>query len=74
MLVAVDDPKPRYYGGTVAAPIFKAVIEPSLIYLGYLPGSRIETISEIVVNAAASEPAVPKSPQQRIQGVTPQAR
>ena len=39
MTVVLDDPKPRYYGGTVAAPVFKEVIEASLFYLGYVPES-----------------------------------
>ncbi|MBI4357919.1 MAG: penicillin-binding protein 2 [Candidatus Omnitrophica bacterium] len=37
MIVSIDDPRPYYYGGTVAAPVFKEVIEQSLIYLGYVP-------------------------------------
>jgi len=37
MVVVVDNPKPRYYGGTVAAPVFKEVIEAALIYMGYVP-------------------------------------
>ena len=37
MIVMVDDPHPSYYGGTVAAPVFKGAIEESLLYLGYVP-------------------------------------
>src|SRR3990167_194053 len=37
MFVGIDDPHPLYYGGTVAAPVFKSVIERSLWYLGYVP-------------------------------------
>ena len=37
MTVVLDDPRGRYYGGTVAAPVFKEVIEAALIYLGYVP-------------------------------------
>jgi cell division protein FtsI (penicillin-binding protein 3) len=32
-IVVFDDPKPRYYGGTVSAPVFKEVVEKSLKYL-----------------------------------------
>jgi len=35
MVVLVDDPKPLYYGGTVAAPVFSEVIEAALAHLGY---------------------------------------
>lgn len=32
-VVVVDDPRPIYYGGTVAAPVFKDIIENSIRYL-----------------------------------------
>ncbi|MBI4387680.1 MAG: penicillin-binding protein [Candidatus Omnitrophica bacterium] len=42
MMVAVDDPRGAYYGGVVAAPVFKEVVEASLLYLGYVPpGSKL---------------------------------
>jgi len=37
MIVMVDDPHPSYYGGTVAAPVFKGAMEEALLYLGYAP-------------------------------------
>ncbi len=37
MGVVLDDPKPLYYGGTVAAPVFREVIEAGILYLGYIP-------------------------------------
>lgn len=37
MIVVLDDPHPSYYGGTVAAPVFKNVMEQSLLYMGYRP-------------------------------------
>ncbi len=37
MVVVLDDPKPLYYGGVVAAPIFKEVMESALLALGYVP-------------------------------------
>jgi cell division protein FtsI/penicillin-binding protein 2 len=36
MIVVVDDPHPSYYGGTVAAPVFNAVAQEILPYLGYV--------------------------------------
>lgn len=36
MVVMLDEPGPRYYGGTVAAPVFKNVAEKTLNYLGYI--------------------------------------
>lgn len=33
-VVVVDEPHPSYFGGTVAAPVFKEVIENTLKYLG----------------------------------------
>jgi len=35
MVVLVDDPRPLYYGGTVAAPVFSEVMEAALAHLGY---------------------------------------
>lgn len=35
MVVVVDDPRPLYYGGTVAAPVFSEVMEAALAHLGY---------------------------------------
>lgn len=37
MAVVVDDPKPLYYGGTVAAPVFKETMEAALFSRGYVP-------------------------------------
>lgn len=37
MVVVIDDPKPLYYGGTVAAPVFSEVMEAALAHLGYAP-------------------------------------
>ncbi|MDD5218560.1 MAG: penicillin-binding protein 2 [Candidatus Omnitrophica bacterium] len=36
LAVVVDDPKPLYYGGTVAAPVFKEVIQAALFAIGYV--------------------------------------
>ncbi|MFZ5801959.1 MAG: peptidoglycan D,D-transpeptidase FtsI family protein [Candidatus Omnitrophota bacterium] len=37
MAVVLDDPKPKYYGGTVAAPVFREVMEVALRTIGYVP-------------------------------------
>ena len=42
MIVSLNNPHPYYYGGTVAAPVFKDVIERSLIYMGYVPEKKKE--------------------------------
>jgi len=42
MAIVLDDPKPSYYGGTVAGPVFKEVVGPALIHLGYVPRERLD--------------------------------
>ncbi len=42
MIVSINNPHPYYYGGTVAAPVFKEVMERSLIYTGYIPKKKKE--------------------------------
>lgn len=37
MTVVVDEPRPVYYGGVVAAPVFKEVLSTALLSLGYIP-------------------------------------
>ena len=37
MAVILDDPQGKYYGGTVAAPVFKEVMETYLLSMGYVP-------------------------------------
>ncbi|MEM1179362.1 MAG: penicillin-binding protein [Acidobacteriota bacterium] len=37
MTVVIDEPWPRYHGGEVAAPAFKAIAAQSLLYLGVRP-------------------------------------
>jgi membrane peptidoglycan carboxypeptidase len=39
ILVVIDEPRGQYYGGTVAAPVFREIAEGSLRYLG-VPPSR----------------------------------
>lgn len=47
MIVMVDDPHPSYYGGTVAAPVFKAAMEESLLHLGYVPPAPAEAAKDV---------------------------
>ena len=35
--VILDEPRPRYHGGEVAAPVFRAIAEKALVYLGVRP-------------------------------------
>lgn len=39
MAVVLDDPRGKYYGGTVAAPVFREVMEVALMTGGYAPPS-----------------------------------
>ena len=41
MIVSVDEPRGAYYGGVVAAPVFKQVIEEALIYMGHVPDREL---------------------------------
>lgn len=43
MIVAVDDPRGAYYGGVVAAPVFKEVIQGALVHLGYTAQTTVES-------------------------------
>ena len=77
MIVSIDDPRPYYYGGTVAAPVFKDVIERSLIHLGYVPekkpAKKTDQKSQ-AISGRASSPSLPRNPQPEFQGVSPQVR
>lgn len=64
MAVVVDDPRPLYYGGTVAAPIFKEVIEAALYSQGYVPpdakrvdGALKKTVNTLQANPPKLQPA-----------------
>ncbi len=61
ILVVIDAPKSGgYYGGTIAAPVFKAVAESALRYYGVAPTIESEERSRIVV--ARSAPATAPGP------------
>ncbi|MBI4394704.1 MAG: serine hydrolase, partial [Candidatus Omnitrophica bacterium] len=74
MIVSINDPRPYYYGGTVAAPVFKDVIEKSLIYLGYVPRSKKEMPKSKTLGSklSGSQPSLPKNLQLELQGASPQ--
>ncbi len=42
MLVVIDDPQGFYYGGQVAAPVFREISEKILLYLGVPPEKKTE--------------------------------
>lgn len=78
MIVSIDNPRPYYYGGTVAAPVFREVIEQSLIYLGYVPPESGQQNAFGGRNLASSvngrKPALPKNSPPPLQGAAPQVR
>ena len=37
IMVVIDEPKGKYYGGTVAAPVFKEIAQQTLSYLNVPP-------------------------------------
>jgi cell division protein FtsI (penicillin-binding protein 3) len=63
ILVVVDEPHPEYYGGTVAAPVFREIAEGTLRYLGVppsLPSRSIGVQSPLL--AAFSQPVTTAGP------------
>jgi cell division protein FtsI (penicillin-binding protein 3) len=53
IVVVVDSPRGGYYGGTVAAPIFKRIAEASLRHLGVAP--TVNPAPPVLVNARAED-------------------
>jgi membrane peptidoglycan carboxypeptidase len=43
IIVVIDEPAGSYYGGTVAAPVFRAIAENVLPYLGVSPDTEFKT-------------------------------
>jgi cell division protein FtsI (penicillin-binding protein 3) len=43
IIVVIDEPAGSYYGGTVAAPVFRAIAESVLPYLGVAPDTEFKT-------------------------------
>jgi cell division protein FtsI (penicillin-binding protein 3) len=63
LIVVIDSPRTNgYYGGTVAAPIFKRIAERSLRHLGIPPS--INALPPVLVarHDAAAEPVVSRTP------------
>jgi cell division protein FtsI (penicillin-binding protein 3) len=60
LLVVIDEPQGADYGGVVAAPVFKAIMEKVLPYLHVLPKGTLvvknETDSASIKEASGSEP------------------
>lgn len=48
LLVALDEPLPRYHGGEVAAPIFQSIVQEALLYLGEQAPMRGRPLDEIL--------------------------
>lgn len=48
MAVVVHEPQPEHYGGVVAAPVFRDVMEKALPYLGVLPDKKPEELPATV--------------------------
>jgi cell division protein FtsI (penicillin-binding protein 3) len=63
ILAVIDEPRPEYYGGTVAAPVFREVAEATLRYLGVAPSIPSRTIGVAPpLLAAFSQPTAPSGP------------
>jgi cell division protein FtsI (penicillin-binding protein 3) len=55
ILVTLDEPKPLYYGGTVAAPIFKEVAKRTLKYLAVPPDKSKEGVKVALGGSSKSQ-------------------
>lgn len=53
ILVLVDEPRPRHYGGTVAAPAFKRIAEDLTLHLNIRPDSEIPPPKPVVKTVSA---------------------
>jgi cell division protein FtsI (penicillin-binding protein 3) len=54
VLVVVDEPRKRHYGGTVAAPAFKKIAQDTLGYMNVppnLPRPRLEAANPLIKKA-----------------------
>ena len=52
VLVIIDEPLNEYYGGTVAAPVFKKIAVKTLEYLNILPEINAERLTASIKNGA----------------------
>jgi cell division protein FtsI (penicillin-binding protein 3) len=63
ILAVIDEPRGEYYGGTVAAPVFREVAEGTLRYLGVAPSIPSRTIGVAPpLLAAFSQSRTPAGP------------
>lgn len=58
MAVVIDDPHPMYYGGVVAAPVFKEVMETALLSKGYVPQNTPKLESNSQPAAQENQPTL----------------
>ncbi|MGQ9748342.1 penicillin-binding protein [Desulfosoma sp.] len=54
LAVVIHEPQPEHYGGVVAAPVFRDVMEKALPYLGVLPDKKLEDQPPTVRMVSAS--------------------
>ncbi|HOX10209.1 MAG TPA: penicillin-binding transpeptidase domain-containing protein, partial [Candidatus Omnitrophota bacterium] len=47
VVVMLDQPRPLYYGGVVAAPVFSKVVRDTLRYMDIRPGKVVEARREV---------------------------
>lgn len=48
LTVVIHEPQPEHYGGVVAAPVFREVMEKALPYFGVLPDKKPEDLAPMV--------------------------
>src|SRR6266542_139908 len=48
IIVVIDEPAGAYHGGDVAAPVFRAIAEQVLPYLGTVPDTQIKSASDLI--------------------------
>jgi len=70
ILVILDEPKESYYGGTVAAPVFKKIAEQTLAYMRVTPDREKEASSMLIQAAADSRTFAEKKAVVRAQAGT----
>jgi cell division protein FtsI (penicillin-binding protein 3) len=53
IVVVIDEPREKFYGGTVAAPVFKKIAQETLNYLGIPPQETLDQL-RVSVNGEVS--------------------
>lgn len=66
MSVVIDDPRPMYYGGVVAAPVFQEVMELALMATGYVPSNaeHYDPTGKTLQNVPGNPRTLPRSVDQ----------